>query len=382
MALVTLIAAACRDDSVAGPGGPPALAARVQTATDVAPLRGPGLASRAAAKGLFYGVATNSGLLWWDSTYAARVVAEANSLTPEWEMKWNHLRPSADRFDFTGADAVVSFASSRGLAVYGHTLVWGEALPDWFAGTVTPANADSVLASHVRTVVGRYAGRVARWDVVNEAILPESGREDELRDTPWLRLLGPGYIARAFRLAHAADPRALLVLNDYGLEADTPWAARRRGAMLRLLRSLRAQGVPVHAVGLQAHLEGRHLPQFQSRILTAFLDSVSALGMRAVITELDVDDRVFPTAVGPRDSLVARTYAAVLQPVVRHPAVVGVTTWGVTDRWTWLTDWAPRADGTPVRPLPFDAALQRKPAWGALAAAFDARAVNCTARRC
>jgi endo-1,4-beta-xylanase len=72
----------------------------------------------------------------------------------------------------------------------------------------------------------------------------------------------------------------------------------------------------------------------------------------------------------------------VLQQVVRHPAVVGVTTWGVTDRWTWLKDWAPRADGTPVRPLPFDAALQRKPAWGALAAAFDARAVNCTARRC
>jgi endo-1,4-beta-xylanase len=174
----------------------------------------------------------------------------------------------------------------------------------------------------------------------------------------------------------------MLVLNEYGLEADNPWAARRRAAMLRLLRTLRADGVPVHAVGIQAHLEGHRLAEFKPVILTAFLDSVAALGLAAVVTELDVDDRSFPTEGGARDSLVARTYAAVLQPVLRHPAVVGVTTWGLTDRYTWLSTWAPRADGTPVRPLPFDAAFRRKPAWSALAAAFDARPGNCSTKRC
>jgi endo-1,4-beta-xylanase len=372
LGLAVLVIAACRGSA---PTSPEASAVSGR-------LHARGLADRAAAKGLFFGVATNSGSLRNDSAYRARVLAEASSLTPEWEMKWNALRPTADRFDFDAADAIVAFASAHGMSVHGHTLVWGEALPGWFSATLTPANADSILAAHVGTVVGRYAGRVARWDVVNEAIDPEGGRADGLRDTPWLRLLGPGYVARAFRLAHAADPHAMLVLNDYGLEVDNPWAARRRAALLRLLRSLRADGVPVHAVGMQGHLEGRHLPQFQPRILTAFLDSVAALGLRVVVTEVDVDDRAFPGDVRTRDSLVARTYSAVLGPVLRHPAVVGVATWGVTDRWTWLSAFAPRGDGLPVRPLPFDGELQRKRVWDAIAAAIDARPGNCSPRRC
>jgi endo-1,4-beta-xylanase len=39
-------------------------------------------------------------------------------------------------------------------------------------------------------------------------------------------------------------------------------------------------------------------------------------------------------------------------------------TWGLSDRRTWLSTAEPRADGLPVRPLPLDADLKRKPAWG------------------
>ena len=220
-------------------------------------------------------------------------------------------------------------------------------------------------------MVGRYAGTVASWDVVNEPVERNDRRPDGLRKSPWLRALGPDYLEIAFRAAHAADPHARLALADYGLEYDDEsWMVEKRGTMLSLLRGLLARGVPIHALALQGHLLGDRPPAF-GKGLSAFLAEVAALGLDIYITELDVNDQDTPGSVAARDHVTADIYARFLDTVLAQPAVKMVVTWGLSDRYTSKTTMFPRRDGAPVRPLPFDADLRPKPAALALARAFS-----------
>jgi endo-1,4-beta-xylanase len=226
------------------------------------------------------------------------------------------------------------------------------------------------MLEHITKVAGHYAGRIHSWDVVNEAVFPKHGRSDGLRNTPWLEFLGPNYIDIAFRAAVAADPQALLVYNDYGMEYDTPKDEAKRTAVLKLLERLRSQGTPVQALGIQAHLWGGET-RFNPRKLKAFLAEVAGLGLKILITELDVTDKHLPSDINLRDRLVAEIYQDYLSVVLDEPAVIAVITWGLSDRYTWLSQQQPRQDGQPVRPLPLDAQMRRKQAWKAIARAFD-----------
>src|SRR5690606_29641872 len=129
-------------------------------------------------------------------------------LVPENDAKWAQLRPSRGKFDFHMLDQLAAFAATHEQEFRGHTLVWHEYMPGWLTGALGATDAAELLAQHIGAVVGRYRGRMESWDVVNEAIDPESRRADKLRDTPWLRALGPDYIPRAFDLARNADPNA------------------------------------------------------------------------------------------------------------------------------------------------------------------------------
>ncbi|MBA3921821.1 MAG: endo-1,4-beta-xylanase, partial [Nostocaceae cyanobacterium] len=192
------------------------------------------LKERASVKGLIYGAAIRHDHLAVDAQLASCVIQECGILVPEWGLKWSTpdkpLRPSPDSFDFRAADQSLEFALANGLLFRGHTLVWHESLPDWFSKTVNHQNAREFLATHIQTVVGRYAGKIHSWDVVNEAIEPSDGRSDGLRSSPWLEFLGSDYIDLAFRMASQADPKALLVYNDYGLDYDTDEAEAKRTA--------------------------------------------------------------------------------------------------------------------------------------------------------
>jgi endo-1,4-beta-xylanase len=206
------------------------------------------------------------------------------------------------------------------------------------------------------------------WDVVNEAIFLKDGRFDGLRNTPWLKFLGPDYIDIAFHAAAKADPQALLVYNDYGLESESSQAEAKRTAVLKLLERLKSKGTPVHAFGTQAHF-GR--PGFKQTTLSTFLHNVADLGLKIMITEMDVADESMPTDVNVRDRIVAGVYEDYLSAVLDEPGVIAVLTWGLSDRYTWHSTYKPRKDGTPVRPLPLDTELRRKLAWNAIARAFD-----------
>lgn len=332
------------------------------------------LAEKAEAKGLYYGSAVLRHHLISDSHYADHIIQTCKMIVPEWELKWSAgarpLRPTPHTFDFTSADAVALFASNHKLLLRGHTLVWHLSLPNWFSETVNSQNAEAYLNNHIQTVVGHYAGRMHSWDVVNEAIEPQDGLSEGLRKTPWLKFLGADYIKLAFQAAAEADPKALLVYNDYGLEYDTPKHDAKRAAVLKLLERLKTQGVPIHAFGMQSHLDGSET-HLNLKKLSQFLADVASLGLKILVTELDVIDKNLSADITVRDYMVAAAYEDYLNVVLDEPAVIAVLTWGLSDRYTWLSEFEPRPDGLPVRPLPLDANLNRKLAWNAMARAFD-----------
>jgi endo-1,4-beta-xylanase len=217
--------------------------------------------------------------------------------------------------------------------------------------------------------VRHYRGRVAAWIVANEVTSPRGVRGFRT-DVPWYQTIGPSYVAEAFHLAHEADPSALLVLNEYGFETVNQWHEQpgpRRRATLQVIDQLLADGVPVHALGVQAHLlADQFADRFDATAYLQWLSDVADRGLPVLITELDVLDDGLPADVAARDAAVADVYRRYLDVTLSHPAVKAVLTFGLSDRYTWLQEDYPREDGAPRRPLPYDEDLRPKPAYDAL----------------
>lgn len=335
-----------------------------------------------------------------------------NQITAENDMKWAliHPREGADGYDFGPADAFVNFGLSSNMYLVGHTLVWHSQTPNWvFAGTnPPPTNATASVAAntntpgtnrfgrgrfgpgfgggffgrytgprasrdellqrmreHIHTVAGRYEGKVKCWDVVNEAIA-DGDSTNVLRNSLWLEIIGPDFIAKAFQYAHETDPGAILRYNDYGLENPA-----KRKKLITLIRSLQAQKVPVHAIGSQAHVNVSTSFETMDQALT----EMATLGLPIHITELDVNSSaggqrgigadISANASATQGGLVenasqrqANAYAGIFRAFLKHrESVKMVTFWGVNDAVSW------RARG---EPLLFDGNNQPKAAFEAV----------------
>jgi endo-1,4-beta-xylanase len=334
----------------------------------------------ASSRGITFGCAVTSNLIAAEPDFAALVAQEATVVVPEYEAKFGTLQPQEGRFDVSRLDAVMEWAAHFRKGVRGHALVWHQEMPDWARAALAegPARAQAVLAGHLDRVLAHTRGRIRDWDVVNEPIanppgsdVPEpAGNSGDLRDTPWLRALGPDYPAIALREARARDPLLRLTLNDYGVEADTPHAEEKRRRLLRLLRSLRGRNVPLDAVGIQGHLQLRE--PFRPAQFRDFVRQIRALDLQVVITEMDVREERPPVGdFVARDTAVANRVHAFLSAAVEGGAR-GVLTWGISDRWSWLhRDQAVAlAPGDVHRGLPYDWELNRKQMWRAMARAF------------
>ncbi len=322
----------------------------------------------AAQKGLIYGCATTQDHLMADPAFERLVVDQCGLLVPENALNWKYVEPSPGRFDFHFGDWLANFAKDHHMKFGGGTIVWHQGLPAWFSG-LSPADARQAMLQHVTQTVSHFRGRTFYWTVVNEAIaFREAGTE--LKDTPFLRLLGPSYIDAAFQAASAADQEALLVYNDNHLVYDIAEDEYRRKNLLKLLKRLSNAKVPVGALGIQSHLRTGGVP-FDGGKLKDFLSRVSDLGFKIIVSELDVSEKGPETEVADRDRAIANEISRYLNVVLQEKSVIAVVTWGLSSRYTWLANYAARPDGQPVRPLPYDSDLHPTQAWQALATAFE-----------
>ena len=244
------------------------------------------------------------------------------------------------------------------MEVRGHTLVWGQDqfTPAWVKAITDAEELRQVTEEHITTVMSRYLGRIHRWDVVNEPLATlGTGRAGSV----WDDLLGPGWVADAFRTAHEVDPEAELWLNEYGSD----WVPGKHAALLALVADLVADGVPIHGVGLQTHrisVAGPDRAVFEQQ-----LRDFAALGLQVAITELDiVTSTTDPEALSKQ----ADAYGRIVDACLAVAACTEVTTWGVTDADTWLDSQG--IFPPPTRPLLFDESFAPKPAYEAVRSAL------------
>ncbi len=310
-------------------------------------------------------------ILAGDPAYMTQVVRECGILTGETAFKWGTLRPKPDVYNFEPADLLMSFAERHAIMVRGHTLLWHADNPDWLKDSINPGNAKKLLLDHIHTVAAHCRNRVVHWDVVNEVVWPQDNKPFGLRDTLWTKALGADCIDIAFHACAETDPGPLRCLNDYGLDYDWDEDEKKRQAVLDLLTRLKGRDVPIQGLGIQAHLDAGVAELNQTK-LAQFCADVASLGLKIIITEFDVRDNKLAADIATRDAAVASHARAYLDAVLSCPSVLGVLSWGLSDRRSWLNDDLPRDDKLPQRPLPLDSDLRRKPLWQAMADAFAA----------
>ncbi|WP_434443174.1 endo-1,4-beta-xylanase [Lentzea sp. E54] len=280
-----------------------------------------------------------------EADYRKVLTREFDSVTPENEMKWGVVEAVRGQYDWSGADAIVEYARKTGKSVRGHTLVWHSQLPDW-VDDLDATELRGVVRQHIATEAGRYRGKIRAWDVVNEAFNEDGTR----RQTVFQDKLGDRYIADALRWAHAADPKARLYINDYNVEGINP----KSDALYDLVRSLKRQGVPIHGVGIQAHLSIQYgFPSGVRENIARF----AALGLDVAITEADVR---IPLPVTPEKlDTQASYFDQVWDACHAVKRCVEFTTWGFTDRHSWVPDVFPGEGAACL----FDENLRPKPAY-------------------
>ena len=301
---------------------------------------------------------------------AALILNNFGSLTPENAMKMGPIHPAENQYFWRDADSIMAFAKTNHLKVRGHNLCWHNQTPRWI---FTNAAGDTVskevllqrLKEHITTVVNRYKGSIYAWDVVNEAI---SDKPDEyLRNSPWYRICGEEFIAKAFEYAHAADPDALLFYNDYN-EIN----AVKREKIYRLVKSLKEAGVPIHGIGLQGHWA---INEPSEEELTNTIKKFAALGLKIQVTELDISvynkehnarerkaEDTNTDFTPDKENAQVEMYKRCFKVFEKYKKqITGITFWNISDRSSWLDNFPVR--GRKDYPLLFDKNLQPKKAF-------------------
>jgi endo-1,4-beta-xylanase len=311
-----------------------------------APVTAPPLRALGAPIGLHIGTALIPYDL--DNPDYARVAGQQFDLvTPGNEMKWETVEPTRGTYNWSGGDRLVQFAEAHGQLVRGHTLLWHNQLPGWLTsgvanGTISTTELRDLAHKHVTDEVTHFKGKIWQWDVANE-FMANSWDAHPLADGVngddfWVKNLGEGVIADAFRWAHAADPDALLFYNDYNITGQDGNNAKYNAAF-NFVKNLVAQGVPIHGVGEQAHMDtqyGFYAPRYQSD-LQHFAD----LGLKVAITEADV--RTFvnnATDQVPTDANAtakqSQIWTGLINGCLAVKQCISFTAWGFGDIDSWV----------------------------------------------
>lgn len=231
------------------------------------------------------GVAVNDAIVSGkDKASQEIVVKQFNTITLENSMKAGLINPQLGVFKYEPADAYVEFGKRNNMFIIGHTLVWHNQTPAWFFqdDSGKPKSKEAVaerLQEHIKTVAGRYAGKVQAWDVVNEVI----DDDGSYRPTTWVKGIGDGdeLVKLSFKYAAQYAPNTELYYNDFNA-----WRPSKRDGIVKMVKMLQKEGIRIDGIGIQGHW-GLNYPK--TEYIEAAIDAYAALGLKVMITELDVD---------------------------------------------------------------------------------------------
>jgi endo-1,4-beta-xylanase len=285
-----------------------------------------------------------------ESGYAT-AAKEFNYVTCENEMKWDQIEPQKGQYSWNAADQIVSFATTNNMKVKGHTLVWYNQLPSWVQSLNSETAVRDAMVAHIKGVMQHFKGKVAVWDVVNEAVSIEG---TSYRDCPFYKYLGKTYIDEAFKTAREVDSTVKLYYNDYndeGLNAKSDF-------VYELLKGLKERGVPIDGVGMQMHY-GKPNDTFTIDDLKANIKRLADLGLEVVFSEMDVH-----RCGGMTEAQQVTLYHDLVAACVGEPQCKAVTFWGLTDKYSWLNDYSPLgcSGSKPLGDL-WDDSFKKKPAY-------------------
>lgn len=333
----------------------------------------------AARHSLAVGTAVNVDLLD-DPQYRHIAATEFSSATAENVMKWETLEPVRGQYNWRPAEEFMRFAAENNQQVRGHVLVWHNQLPGWLTkgvadGSISNTELRTILQNHITTVVNHFKGRIWQWDVVNEAASdPWDSQGGKIGYKGfWYQHLGEDYVADSFRWARAADPKALLFYNDYNIEAfGDRGPLDKTEFVYQMVKSLRAQGVPIDGVGSQAHLSTRYGNYTAFQVADA-LERFAGLGVATALTEVDVRN-LMPAnqtgdALNPLLQAQAYNFTALLQGCLASRKCLSYTVWGFDDGHSWTNTWDfGSGPGGEAMATIYTADYQPKPAYRALQA--------------
>ena len=300
--------------------------------TGTTPLR-----EEAAKKDILIGSGAINPTYLDDLRFAAVLAEQFNSLSPENELKWSLLHPTEGNFNWETIDRLIDFSKANDMVVKGHGLISSCCNPNYLLNITDPTAFRAAMTAHFEAVMHRYDGKMDRWDVVTEALETQGGG---LQANDFYKVLGPGYIGDAFRIARAAVPDAKLFINENLVES----LPGKRQELYDLVSGLVANGVPIDGVALQMHItEVALIPG----VITDMTNSYKALGLEVAIAELDVHTL--------NATLQADIYGAVMNEAL-NAGITDISFWGFTDKHAFT--WVPGA-----KPLMFDETYHAKAAF-------------------
>jgi GH35 family endo-1,4-beta-xylanase len=324
--------------------------------TPVPSPKGTALRDLAEAKGKIFGTCINSQWFYGQAgaTYDSILKREFGMVVAENEMKVDAIEPSQNNFNFTNGDKLVNFAESNNMKVRGHTLVWHAQLPGWMANwSGSRDGLISAMKNHITKTMTHYKGKVAEWDVVNEAC-DDSG--NGLRRSVWTNKIGNDFIDIAFQTAREADPDALLYYNDYNIED----MGAKSNTAFNMIKSMKERGIPIDGVGFQCHFING-MSDAQLAAIDQNVKRYAAIGVKVSFTEVDI--RV-PTNTDQTAAFQtqARNYKSLMEICLNNPNVTTFVVWGFTDKYSWVPGTFPGTGNA----LIYDSNFNPKPAYNAL----------------
>jgi len=188
------------------------------------------------------------------------------------------------------------------------------------------------MENHIKNVAGRYKDVCTYWDVVNEAL----NEDGTYRQSVWYNTIGEAYLPMAFRFAKKYTPKTKLFYNDYNIEQG----AKAAGAQ-RIVKLIQSYGVQIDGVGSQAHLTSEPTSSAGNTVapdyktLAQTLKGFTDLNVDVAYTELDV--RFYTPATPAKLRAQADVYRRVTRSCVNNKRCVGITLWGVSDKYSWVS---------------------------------------------